>query len=156
MENDLRNTCSVRWLVPVSALTILLCVITKYISAGWFTIFLFPFIYIPVLVIHAKVLAVAFRASETPEPGSVSLMYASNLFLLAAFLVQVDAGDGPKFMAIFSVLHAFGLSSESPFRLGDGWIAVNFLAFIPVAITWALMLIVSLPEAHERPEDDTE
>jgi len=153
MEDYSRETCLERWLGTVSALTIVLWLIIKFISMGWATIFLFPFTYLPVLVIHAKVQAVAFRASDTPEPRLVTLIYASNLFLLAAFLVQVDAGDGQTFMAIYAVLHAFGMSSQSPFRLGDGWYVFNFLAFVPAAITWGLM---PTHNKNKRPDNETE
>jgi hypothetical protein len=153
MEDNSRETCSERWLGTVSALTIVLCLIIKFLSMGWGTIFLFPFTYLPVLVIHAKVQAAAFNPSETNGRGLITLIYASNLFLLAAFLVQVDAGDGQTFMAIYAVLHAFGMSSQSPFRLGDGWYTFNFLAFVPVAITWGLM---PTHKRDNRPENETE
>lgn len=153
MEDNSRETRSERWLGTVTALTIVLCLIIKFMSMGWATIFLFPFTYLPVLVIHAKVQAAAFNPSETNGRGLIALMYASNLFLLAAFLVQVDAGDGQTFMAIYAVLHAFGMSSQSPFRLGDDWYVFNFLAFVPVAITWGLMPTHS---RNKRPANETE
>ena len=81
---------------------------------------------------HTRMLA---NAGSTSASTRFALL-SSAMFVLA-FLLQVDEGDGPRWIIGAALLAGGGDHGRLP-GWWPGWI--NLLAFAPLIVTWGLML----------------
>lgn len=95
-------------------------------SDGWLV-----FLWLPCCVVagtfHLVWLSVRGRPSTA---ASARLEYWASVLFLLAFLLQVDEGDGPRWLIMLPML-----------RIPDWWpMWVNFFAFVPLVSCWIQML----------------
>lgn len=85
------------------------------------------------LVVHIRMILNMTEVSA----GMARLALLSSAAFLVAFLLQVDVGDGPGWI-IATALLPDGLERAKLPAWWPGW--VNFLAFLPLIGTWALLV----------------
>ena len=106
-------------------------------SGGWGLLILTPWCLLAGLgqvVVNVR-LAGHCALSQSPRLTKLALV-SSGMFVLA-FLLQVDEGDGPRWLIVTALLSPYGGGGS---RLPEWWpIWVNWLAFVPLFVTWALM-----------------
>jgi hypothetical protein len=77
-----------------------------------------------------------------PISGSrIALISVSHLFLILGFLLQYDQGDSLGWLTITSLLEKMSLRSNNypPAWWPDG-LKNNFALFLPVFVTWVLLI----------------
>ena len=140
--------------ISIAIVAILASGVTKFATAGWYIIVLgLPLI--AVLVVH---FFVHRSTSRVPKPALWLLVLAivSDLFLLGGFLLQLDIGDNPNPWLTITALTSGGpgyAGSDAP----SWWptsIAINFLVLVPVALSWVLLLVLSVAKASRKLEAD--
>jgi hypothetical protein len=128
-----------------------LVAVIKWETAGWFLITDGIVLYPTVIAFHGITHALAL---SRPAPFFVRLrvILISHLLLLIGFLLQLDVGDGPGWLAIAQL---FGWKWGNTLR--EHWwteypLLFNSLAFVPVAISWAFITgIIGRPSASNQP-----
>lgn len=114
--------------------------VTKVYAMGWLTLLL-AVPYALVTVIHAAVHLVSLRRCGPVTRRQLLLVLASHLFLVGAFLLQWDAGDGLGWLTITAILgEGPGYpSSAPPLWWPHNAATFNMIVFVPVALTWVFL-----------------
>ena len=119
-----------------SAANVVLCVVIKVVTGGWWLL-LAPVFYLPLLLIFLVTIShILKRASETGKRSAVMapILWA-NAALLLGFLLQLEVADqGPAYMAVLVI----GLGVRKAQALLPGWweeiiIFWNVGVFLPTA-----------------------
>lgn len=120
---------------------LLVCLMLKWLTAGWMVIFLGIY-YVAICVLHS---VIHFRSVINPfQPltsRTVGLALLSHDFLLSGFMLQFDFADGPHgWLTIAWLIDCHRFDTYPP----PGWWplipSVNFLVFLPVCVSWLLLL----------------
>jgi hypothetical protein len=118
-------------LAPVAAIVVSAMAIIA--SDGWGVLF-----WIPACVVGGLMhLLLHIRMSwATTASPAVRLAILSSAMFVLGFLLQVDEGDGPRWV-IGTVL----LAGDGAPRLPQWWPSwVNLLGFVPLFVTWAFVV----------------
>lgn len=126
----------------VAVIVACLCLVSRFVVPGWMTLFGAPF-YLGASVAHVVVHLKALRPPLADV--QVRLAVVSNCLLGVAFLLQLDFGEDYQWMTLTHFIQAYFYAhpGAEPFRhhLNSGVIAlVDTALFVPVAVTWILML----------------
>jgi hypothetical protein len=130
------------WVIRFIAMVIVgLCLFLQFkVSGGWFTIigiFLWPLVGLMHLVAHSMKLP----RSGKIEGSQLTLITVSHLLFIVAFLLQYDQGDGPGWLTITAWLRdSQVIGSRQPPKWWPDELKNNFVLFIPVIVTWVLLL----------------
>jgi hypothetical protein len=119
-------------LVAVAVVISAWCAYVKLKYGGWMTI-VPGFVLYPAACIGHVVSHIPAARAAVERPRLLGMIVVSHLCLVAAFLVQYDMGDGPRWLTITELLgmdHPLWLPHE-----GFG-IPFNILVFAPVVWTW--------------------
>jgi hypothetical protein len=107
----------------------------RVLTGGWFLLLL-AVLYLAVCIAHTLILGWRLPI----EPRQRRLAIISSLLLLLAFLLQLDAGDGPcLWTTITGLIYGMGYAPCVPV---NGSIAFGFdiLIFAPVVWSWILVI----------------
>ena len=102
-------------------------------SDGWGVLIWAP-VCVLIAVVHLGILAFAARMSSRAS-ALVKLALLASVCFVAAFLLQVDEGDGPRWIIAMAVF------ADHPPRLPRWWpFWINLLAFVPLIGAWTMLL----------------
>jgi hypothetical protein len=120
----------------------------KWKYDGWLTLVPGLFLYPAVCIAHVTAhLRPATRFADRPE--LLDMILLSHGCLIAAFLLQYDLGDGPRWLTITEML-GIQLPSWWPHEVVG--IPLNFLLFGPAVWTWIKLRNQSSEGTEEGPE----
>jgi len=127
-------------------------ILIRFLAPGW--ILAIALLMIPVYPIIGVVhWIVHFLSLVQPLSAFQSrLALTSNLLLVAAFAFQIDFGDGPcGVMPVTMILFWVGLGNDCPFKISEQIVPwIDLLLFVPVLITWMLLVVVAQRKSIER------
>ena len=117
--------------------------VAKVYAMGWLTLLL-ALPYALVTLVHIIVHGLTLRRRALMTHRELTAILTSHILFLGAFLVQWDAGDGLGWLTITAL---FGQGPGSPSSTPPLWwprnaATVNLLAFIPVAVSWAWIVLL--------------
>jgi hypothetical protein len=122
-------------LTAIAASTGILALAARLLAAGWF-FFGGAFIYLSIVVAHVLI---HLRTSRHVSHVHIRAFVVSNCFLLAAFLLQVDYGDGPcGWITVAELLPGPVHSPCIPYK-EDYAVFFDLAIFVPVWITWLVL-----------------
>ena len=130
------------WVIRFIAIMIVgLCLFLQFkVCGGWFTIigiFLWPLVGLTHLVAHS----IKLPRSGKIQGSRLALITVSHLLFVVAFLLQYDQGDGPGWLTITALLgDSQAVGSKQPPEWWPDELKENFVLFIPVFVTWVLLL----------------
>jgi hypothetical protein len=104
-------------------------------SDGWGVLIWLPCVLVAGL--FHLVLQVRLVSTSHVSADLAKLALLSSATFLAAFLLQVDEGDGPRWIIATAILSGSGGGSRLP-AWWPSW--VNWLAFVPMVVSWALLV----------------
>jgi len=138
---------SLKFLLRAVAIVCLLMV--YFVSKCWFMffyIFLWPVVGLIHFMVHSKV---ASRVTSV-SGSTMALVFASHLFLIAGFLLQIDEDDGAKGIWLMVTDLLFQLSIIPDRHIPSWWpyswgLFVSVGVFVPAILTWPLLLELTKP-----------
>lgn len=121
--------------------TIVLSLLLKVVTGGWgLLIFGIPYLFI--CGIHFLVHSLSARSLLKRGWLALAIMSISDVLLLGAFLLQLDAGDGPQWLTITALTGGGpGYAAAEPPVWWAG--SMSLAVFIPVLMSWTLMVILA-------------
>lgn len=146
------------WIIAIAVIAF--CLVVRFSTGGWLIIpglICYPFVSLLHFLFHSR--AIAHSGSIHQEPGSkaplLRLVAVSHILFILAFLFQYDVGDGwptrSDWLTITALLGGGpGARSARPPAWWPTTPFMNVCVFIPVIVTWALLLrrhrVVHMPE----------
>lgn len=105
------------------------------LSGGWGSI-----LWIPICLVGGAghmVLQIRMLRTDTGSSGGTRLGVLSSAMFVLGFLLQVDEGDGPRWIIGLAVLAGEVGAAPLP-AWWPGWF--NLAAFVPLLVTWWLLV----------------
>jgi hypothetical protein len=133
----------------VAIFVVALCLFLQFKTwGGWFTIVgigLWPLVGLAHLVAHF----IKLPRSGHIQGSRLVLIAFSHVLLISAFLLQYDQGDGPGWLTITALLgNPAVVGSTYPPAWWPDALKNNFVLFVPVFITWVLLLALPVRQAQ--------
>ncbi len=117
--------------------------IARFMSAGWLLFLFFP-AYLVIFGLHTAIHLRASRKVQTAKSGYVAVILLSHLCLIGGMLLQVDNFDAPgAYMALVK-------ADQMPYWIAEMGLIWEVLVFIPLVITWVLLLVWPRGEARTK------
>lgn len=128
-------------IVGLAAVTIALSLLLKMVTAGWGVV-IFAIPYLGICAIHFFAHSSTARGLLKRRWPGVAIAAMSDALLLGAFLLQLDAGDGPEWLTITALM---GGGPGYPLAEPPSWwpSSLSLAVFVPLLASWILMVMVA-------------